>query len=185
MKTNNTVLKNDAEILSYLHSIHSKKLGFLFKSLKSCQWVARWLKVLAAHAWQPHFNPWDPQKGGRREPPPEHCPLTSVWTSWHTRTGFHTRKVTTFKNFKWQWYLYFINRSLDTGNDTVVKTVVFSTGGYVVLICSSLKHGYLVADLFYFEVVERWFKEKEVWHNLLCFHPICGALINAQPFWFL
>lgn len=44
--------------------------------------------------------------------------------------------------------MYFINRSLHTGNNTVIKTVVFSTGGYVVLICSSFKYRYLAVNQF-------------------------------------
>lgn len=51
--------------------------------------------------------------------------------------------------------MYFISRSLDTGGGTVIKTIVFPTGGLVVLICSSLKHRYLVVGQFSFQVVER------------------------------
>ena len=44
-------------------------------------WAGKWLSLVkepAAKAWQPEFDPWNPYKGGRREPPPQRGPLTST-----------------------------------------------------------------------------------------------------------
>lgn len=38
--------------------------------------MTEWVEALTVEAWRPGFNPWDPCKGGRREPTAQICPLT-------------------------------------------------------------------------------------------------------------
>lgn len=45
--------------------------------------MAQQLTVLAEQAWKPEFDPWNSQKGGRKELTPYSCPLTSIRTPWH------------------------------------------------------------------------------------------------------
>jgi hypothetical protein len=40
--------------------------------------MARRGKALSTQAWKPEFDPWDPHKGGRREPPHPHHPPESA-----------------------------------------------------------------------------------------------------------
>ena len=44
--------------------------------------MAQWVKVIAAKSDVPEFDPQDPD-GGRREPTPTSCPLTSACVPGH------------------------------------------------------------------------------------------------------
>lgn len=45
--------------------------------------MAHQVKALVTQAWQPQFQPQNLHKGGRRDPTPQSCPLTSTCTLWH------------------------------------------------------------------------------------------------------